>query len=91
MVGATIMLRVVIQEQAFRRLVIDVDPYIAYGRGNQDRTFITFEHSNAASAAARVVEAWIIQAAKQQDHVQSARTRHLPELILEHASEWGLQ
>lgn len=77
------MAKVVIHEQSFRRLIINVDPYIRDGR---HPNIIIFNHESAAHAAAQVVEAWI-KAADKHDGIGP----YLPDLILEHASEWGLQ
>lgn len=80
------MPKVVIQEQAFRRLVIDIDPFI-HSRPN--RNTIIFKHESAAKAAANVVEAWVERASS--GIAPDTRSGYLPDLILEHASEWGLQ
>lgn len=78
------MNRVTIRERYFsRRLVIDVNPITPLIR---PVNMITFDHESAAHAAAQVVEAWI-KAADKHDGVGP----YLPDLILEHASEWGLQ
>lgn len=78
------MSRVVVQEFSFRRLIIDIDPFIRDGNAS-----LVFDTEDSARTVGLIVESWITKA-KDAGPV-GIGVRFLPDLILSHADEWGLQ
>lgn len=84
------IVNVAIQEHSFRRLTIDVECFVVSPGP------LILNSENAAETAGRVVEAWVKAAQygnrKYYDTIDNGiNIRYLPDLILTHAAEWGLQ